>query len=63
MKPQVTGLQAEAVDAITISLTDDRTVLWGSAEESELKSEVLGTLLQMEARVYDVSAPLYPTTR
>lgn len=61
--PDVVGLGATAVDHITLQLTDDREVVWGSAEQSELKSEVLGTLLQVEASVYDVSAPTYPTTR
>ena len=61
--PEVTGVTAAAVDSITLQLTGDRQVVWGSAEQSELKSEVLGTLLQVEASVYDVSAPTYPTTR
>lgn len=60
---EVTGVQAPAVDGITLSLTDGREVIWGSAADSELKSEVLGTLMQVEASVYDVSAPMYPTTR
>ncbi len=61
--PEVTGLTANAVDSITLQLEDDREVVWGSAEQSELKAEVLGALLQVEASVYDVSAPTYPTTR
>lgn len=63
VKPDVEGVSADAVDDIILDLDDDRQVLWGSADESELKSEVLGTLLQTEASIYDISAPLYPTTR
>lgn len=59
----VVGIEATAVDSIVVHLTDSREVIWGSAEESPLKAEVLGTLLQVEAEVYDVSAPMYPTTR
>lgn len=61
--PEVVGLEAAAVDSITLNLSGEREVVWGSADQSELKSEVLGTLLQVEASVYDVSAPTYPTTR
>lgn len=59
----VEGIEATAVDSIVLHLTDSREVIWGSAEDSQLKAEVLGTLLQVEAEVYDISAPMYPTTR
>ena len=39
-------------------------MVWGSADESETKAEVLETLLAtVQAQVYDVSAPDSPTTR
>jgi cell division protein FtsQ len=38
-------------------------VLWGSAEQGELKAQVLAALLQRRAGVYDVSAPELPTTQ
>lgn len=61
---RVVELDARGVDEIVITLTDGDTVAWGSADESELKAEVLEVLLeQVEADVYDVSAPAYPTTR
>ncbi len=63
VRPETWRMTAEAVDRITLTLTGGRTVVWGSAEESELKSEVLSALLSVEATVYDVSAPRHPTTR
>ena len=45
-------------------LKDGRTVVWGSAEESDTKAEVLATLLAtVQAQTYDVSVPSKPTTR
>lgn len=61
--PRVDLLSAGAVDQIEISLTDGDLVVWGSAEQSELKAEVLSALLSVEAEVYDVSAPGQPTTK
>lgn len=61
--PRVEVISAEAVDQIEIALTDGDVVVWGSAEQSELKAEVLTALLSVEAEVYDVSAPGHPTTK
>ncbi|TRY18894.1 FtsQ-type POTRA domain-containing protein [Tessaracoccus rhinocerotis] len=61
--PRVQLVTAAAVDQIEIGLTDGDVVVWGSAEQSELKAEVLTALLSVEAEVYDVSAPGYPTTK
>lgn len=63
VRPLVSLITAEAVDGITLELSDGRTVVWGSADESDLKGEVLAALLSVEAEVYDVSAPRHPTTR
>lgn len=49
-------------DDITLVLDDDDRVMWGSAEDSELKAEVLAALLSEPAAVYDVSVPAQPTT-
>lgn len=62
-KKKVTLIRAESVDRIEVSLEDRRSVVWGSADESELKSKVLEALLSVDAKVYDVSAPNHPTTR
>lgn len=61
--PRVERLQAKAVDRITLQLDDGDLVVWGSAEQSELKGDVLVALLDVDARLYDVSAPGYPTTK
>lgn len=63
LRPEVETVQAEAVDRITLDLTDGRQVVWGSSEESELKGQVLAALLSVDAELYDVSAPRQPTTR
>jgi cell division protein FtsQ len=55
-------VEVRTVDQITLELTDGRTVVWGSAEESDQKAEVLQALLQHEAKTYDVSVPGQPTT-
>lgn len=51
-----------AVDRIVLMLPGERAVVWGSADDSALKAEVLSALLSVEASVYDVSAPMHPTT-
>lgn len=60
---RITLVRAQAVDQIEIRLDDGDTVVWGSADQSEVKAQVLSVLLQVEATVYDVSAPGAPTTR
>ncbi|WP_297739515.1 cell division protein FtsQ/DivIB [uncultured Tessaracoccus sp.] len=62
-KKQVTLIRAKSVDRIEVSVADGRSIVWGSADESELKSEVLEALLSVDARIYDVSAPTHPTTK
>ncbi len=60
---RVDHMAVETIDQISLVLRDGRVVLWGSAEESEQKAQVLGKLLAQEAEVYDVSVPGQPTTR
>ena len=60
---RITLLKASAVDRIEIQLSDGDTVVWGSAEQSQVKAQVLSVLLSQDASVYDVSAPHAPTTR
>ena len=59
---RVEHLEVETVDQITLVLRDGRQVVWGSAEDSEAKAEVLVALLKEPARRYDVSVPGQPTT-
>ena len=64
LMPRVEHVQAKAIDRITLELSDGDLVVWGSAEQSELKADVLVSLLKVEdATLYDVSAPSYPTTK
>lgn len=62
---RVDHVDVATVDEITLSLRDDRTVTWGSADDSDLKAEVLADLLaaRPEAQSYDVSVPGSPSTK
>lgn len=76
---QVKEASATSTSSITLTLRDNTTVQWGTAEESELKANVLLSLRQAIAKraqeesssgaqtqqvtVYDVSAPRVPVTR
>jgi cell division protein FtsQ len=62
---RVDHVEVATVDQITLVMRDQRQVLWGSAEESELKAEVVDSLLAAarKATVYDVSVPGNPTVR
>ena len=63
LAPRVDHVSVATVDQIELALRDGRTVVWGSAEDSVQKAEVLAVLLGQEASVYDVSVPSNPTTR
>ena len=61
---RVDHVEVETVDQITLVMRDQRRVLWGSAEQSELKAEVVDKLLAAQrAPFYDVSVPGNPTFR
>ena len=76
---QVKEASATSTSSITLTLRDNTTVQWRTAEESELKAKVLLSLRQAIAKraqeeksseaqtqkvtVYDVSAPRVPVTR
>ena len=64
VRGQVTLVSATSPDDVTLTLTDGRTVLWGSAEQTDRKSQVLGALLDQigagtlePAGTLDVSTP------
>lgn len=63
MLEQVEKVQAKAVDRITLEMDEGDLVVWGSAEQSALKADVLAALLSVDAKLYDVSAPSHPTTK
>lgn len=56
-------ITAETGDSIVVELSDGSRVVWGSAEESDLKAQVVAALMDVKAGVYDVSSPTHPTTR
>ncbi|MFT4295290.1 MAG: FtsQ-type POTRA domain-containing protein [Micropruina sp.] len=63
LRSTVQLIGADTPDSITLELSGGARVVWGGAEQSELKAQVLARLLPGKHRVYDVSAPSNPTTR
>lgn len=63
VRGKVEHITARSVDRIEIALDDERRIIWGSAEQTELKANVIDALLHVKAKIYDVSAPEHPTTR
>ncbi len=63
LSARVEHVSVTTIDRISLRLRGGRTVVWGSAEDSAAKAEVLAVLLHRKARVYDVSVPGQPTTR
>lgn len=59
---QVASLDVKTVDQITLRMTGGVTVLWGSADSSTQKAEVLAVLLKQKVHHIDVSVPGRPTT-
>jgi cell division protein FtsQ len=60
---QVGRIAAASVASITLTLTDGRTVIWGTNERTEEKAQKLAALLTQPGRVYDVSSPDLPTVK
>jgi cell division protein FtsQ len=60
---RVDKVEVESVDRIRLRLAGGRTVMWGSAEDSEQKAAVLAVLLDQPGNEIDVSVPGRPTTR
>ena len=60
---QVSRIAAPSVASITMTLTDGRTVVWGTTERTGEKAEKLAALLTQPGRVYDVSSPDLPTVK
>ncbi|MGD8215084.1 cell division protein FtsQ/DivIB [Aestuariimicrobium sp. Y1814] len=63
LRARVQKITAESPDTITLVLDGDQTVIWGSAAESATKAQVATAMLDVEATVFDVSAPANPTSR
>lgn len=63
VRPQVTGISASTADDVTLTLTDGRTVLWGTADQTDRKARVLDGLLdQIEAGTLDPAGTLDVST-
>jgi cell division protein FtsQ len=60
---QVSRIAAPSVASITLTLTDGRTVIWGTNDRTEEKAQKLAALLTRPGRTYDVSSPDLPTIR
>jgi cell division protein FtsQ len=60
---RVERVVASTRDGIELRLSNGAKVVWGSAEQSALKSQVLDDLLTKSGTVFDVSAPGFPTYR
>jgi cell division protein FtsQ len=60
---QVGRIAAPSVASITLTLTDGRTVIWGTNERTDEKAQKLGALLTQPGRIYDVSSPDLPTVK
>jgi cell division protein FtsQ len=60
---RVERVDVQTIDRILLRLAGGRTVMWGSAEHSAEKAEVLAVLLEQKAQEIDVSVPGRPTTR
>ena len=59
---------ARSVDSVSLSLSGDQRIFWGSAERNASKAKVLEALLKVPAadppvKEYDVSTPDRPVTR
>ncbi|GAB7145218.1 cell division protein FtsQ/DivIB [Mycobacterium riyadhense] len=67
LRPEVAGqvgrIAAPSVSSITLTLSDGRVVIWGSADRAEEKAEKLAALLTQPGRTYDVSSPDLPTVK
>jgi cell division protein FtsQ len=60
---QVGRVAAPSVASITLTLTDGRTVIWGTNDRTEEKADKLAALLTQPGHVYDVSSPDLPTVK
>jgi cell division protein FtsQ len=67
LRPEVAGqvgrIAAPSVAAITLTLNDGRTVVWGTTDRTEEKALKLAALLTQPGQTYDVSSPDLPTVK
>jgi cell division protein FtsQ len=57
VRPRLATVTATSADAVTLVLTDQRTVFWGGARENADKARLLPGLLAQPGQFYDISNP------
>lgn len=62
LRADVRKVKASTAHDVDLTLAGGATVRWGSADQAELKAQVLSGLRAVKAAHYDVSAPMMPTT-
>ncbi len=62
VRAAVTTVTASTADDVTLTLSGNVTIVWGSADQSVLKAKVLSTIMAVNpgASSYDVSSPSVP---
>lgn len=60
---QVATVTARTAYDVVLTLTDGRTVVWGGADQSARKMQVLPALLQQKGSEYDVTDPTLVSVR
>ena len=60
---QVMSIEARGRYDFVLRLADDRSVVWGAAEDNDNKARALETVLQREGREFNVSNPELVTVR
>jgi cell division protein FtsQ len=63
VRAQVRTVAAPTRDDVRLTLSADRTVVWGDAGEAAAKAEALQALLSRPGHTYDVSTPNVVTVR
>jgi cell division protein FtsQ len=63
LRAQTVAVAAESAYGIELRLTGERRVVWGADDQNERKALVATSLLTVDARIIDVSAPDVATTR
>lgn len=68
VRKRATSIELTGRDTIVVKLTTGQRVMWGSADDSTLKGQVLDVLVKNRSKtgkvkIYDVSSPGNPTTR
>jgi cell division protein FtsQ len=63
VRSRVRQVRAPTWDDVTLHLSGDVRVVWGSPQRGAEKARVLRALLERRGRVYDVSAPDAPAVR